>query len=64
MVTFSVKNIQVGHPKNTNIEKKFDRRKKFFCFVLNVFKTIKKKKKNLVTNTGWTQNFFFCFEYI
>ena len=44
MVTFSVKNIQVGHPKNINNEKKFDGRKKFF-FVLNVFNTVKKLKK-------------------
>ena len=51
MVTFSVKNIQVGHNKNTNNEKKFDGRKHIF-FVLNVFN---KAKKPLVTNTGWTQ---------
>ena len=40
MVTFAVKNIQVGHPKDTN-EKKFDGRKNVF-FVLNVFNTAKK----------------------
>ena len=33
MVTFSVKNIQVGHPKDTINEKKIDGRKNiFFCF--------------------------------
>ena len=44
MVTFSVKNIQIGHPKNTNKEKKIDGRKNIF-FVLNVFNTPKKKEK-------------------
>ena len=43
MVTFSVKNIQVGHPKNTNIEKKFDGRKNiFFLMYLTRQKKIKK----------------------
>ena len=49
MVTFSVKNIQVGHNKNINNENKFDGRKNIF-FVLNTA-----KKKPLVINTGWTQ---------
>ena len=52
MVTFSVKNIQVGHPKIINNEKKIDGRKMFFS-VLNVFNTA--EKKTLVANTGWTQ---------
>ena len=38
MVTFSVKNIQVGHPKDTNNENKIDGRKN----ILNVFNTAKK----------------------
>ena len=42
MVTFSVKNIQVGHPKNTNNEKKFEGGKNIF-FVLNVYNTAKTK---------------------
>ena len=33
MVTFSAKNIQVGHPENTNNEKKFDGRKKIYFFL-------------------------------
>ena len=32
MVTFSVKNIQVGHPKDTYNEKKIDGRKKIIIF--------------------------------
>ena len=44
MVTFLVKNIQVGHPKNTNNEKKFEGRKHIF-YVLNVFNTANKKNK-------------------
>ena len=41
MVTFSVKNIQVERPKDTNNEKKLTDEKKIF-FVLNVFNTAKK----------------------
>ena len=41
MIKFSVKNIQVRHPENTNNEKKLTDEKIFF-FVLNVFNTAKK----------------------
>ena len=41
MVKFTVKNMQVGHPKITNNEKKFDGWKNIF-FIFNVFNTAKK----------------------
>ena len=57
MATFSVKNIQLGHPKNTNNEKKFDGRKNIF-FVLKVFNTAKKKKK--IKKKMTDEKIFFC----
>ena len=55
MVTFSVKNIQVGYPKNSNI----DGRKKFF-FVLNVFNTTKKRKKTFSDKYRVDIKKYFC----
>ena len=62
MVTFSVKNIQVGHSKDTNNEKKLTDEK--ICFlVLNVFNTAKKitkiKNKKKFLKITFEKIFFF-----
>ena len=60
MAKFSVKNIQVGHPKDTNNEKKFNGRKHiFFCFkCINTAKKIKNKKNDGRKNIFFVLNVF------